>query len=41
MELNRTHELLVYADDVNMMDEKINRIKRNTIYVKRLVGTLV
>jgi len=27
MEMNRTHEIMVYADDVNTLDEDINTIK--------------
>jgi len=28
--LNRTHELLVYADDANLMGKNINTTKKNT-----------
>jgi hypothetical protein len=30
MEINGTHDLLVYADYVNMMREKIDNIMKNT-----------
>ena len=30
MQLNGTHQLLVYADDVNILDRSVCTIKKNT-----------
>jgi hypothetical protein len=30
LKLNRTHQMLVYADDINLLGDKINTIKKKT-----------
>jgi hypothetical protein len=30
LELNGTHQLLVYGDDINLLDDSVNTIKENT-----------
>jgi hypothetical protein len=40
LEFNVIHQLLVYADNVNIMDKNINTMNKNT-ESQRLVGRLV
>jgi hypothetical protein len=30
LKVNRTHQLLVYADDVNLFEDNLHNIKKNT-----------
>jgi hypothetical protein len=41
LKLNGTHQLLVYADDINLLEDKTDTIKKNTgtvIYASKEVG---
>jgi hypothetical protein len=38
MELNGTHQLLVYGDDVNLLGENINIIKKNALDASKKTG---
>jgi hypothetical protein len=31
LELNATHQLLIYADDINILDKNMNTIKKNKL----------
>jgi hypothetical protein len=40
LELNGTHQLLIYAVDINILDENITTIKRTQKLCQRPVGRL-
>jgi hypothetical protein len=41
LKLNGTHQLVVYADDVNVLDDNIGTIKKNRNFYLTLVRRLV
>jgi len=41
LQMNETHQPLVYADNVNTLSGNINTINKNTALCQRLVGRLV
>jgi hypothetical protein len=41
LELNGTHQLLVYADDVTILDGNINTVRKTQEFSYRLVESLV
>jgi hypothetical protein len=41
LKLNRTHQLLVYADDVNVLGDNIDTMNKNTDFYMKLVRKLV
>jgi hypothetical protein len=40
LKLNRIHQLLVYADDVNLLGDNVDNIKKNTELYLMLVRRL-